>query len=188
MKGSWRVLSVQGSLHIFHFFWPDPNENNYWLYFCILCNKNAAKWSRQHAGEKYREYAQRSVCFVNKQVPWPHSNINVKFCTSRLCMKMSSFLFVHALAMPRILYIACGVPFPVWTPDNISGLISVVLWLLRWEVIQKISGNILLSGGRGGGKLFFEVVFVFKVIFIFRSSSFLRSSLIWGRLLNLFKE
>ena len=31
--------------------------------------KNAAKRSRQHAGGKYREYAQRSVCFVNKQVP-----------------------------------------------------------------------------------------------------------------------
>ena len=31
--------------------------------------KNAAKRSRQHAGKKYREYAQRRVCFVNKQVP-----------------------------------------------------------------------------------------------------------------------
>ena len=51
--------------------------------------------------------------------------------TSRLCMKMLSFLFVHAWAMPRILYLSCGVPFPVWTPDNISGLISVVQWLLR---------------------------------------------------------
>ena len=38
---------------------------------------------------------------------------NVKFCTSRLCMKMSSFLFVRAWAMPRILYLSCGVPFPV---------------------------------------------------------------------------
>ena len=43
MKGPWRVLSVEGSLHIFHFLWPDPNENNYWLYFCILCNKNGIK-------------------------------------------------------------------------------------------------------------------------------------------------
>ena len=33
--------------------------------------KNAAKRSRQHAGKKYREYAQRRVCFVNKQVPCP---------------------------------------------------------------------------------------------------------------------
>ena len=37
----------------------------------ILCLKNAAKRSRQHAGKKYREYAQRRVCFVNKQVPCP---------------------------------------------------------------------------------------------------------------------
>ena len=32
-------------------------------------NKNDAKRSRQHAGGKYQEYAQRSVCFVNNQVP-----------------------------------------------------------------------------------------------------------------------
>ena len=42
-----------------------------------------------------REYVQHCVCFVNEQVPWPDSNIIVKFCTSRLCMKMSSFLFVR---------------------------------------------------------------------------------------------
>ena len=91
--------------------------------------KNAAKWSRKHARKKYPEYAQRGVCM-------PHSNINVKFCTSRLCMKMSSFLFVHAWAKLRRSYLSCGVPFPVWTPDNISGLIAVVLWLLRWEIIN----------------------------------------------------
>ena len=43
--------------------------------------------------------------------------------------------------MPRILDLSWGVPFPVGTPDNISGWISVVLWLLRWEVIKKNSGN-----------------------------------------------
>ena len=32
-------------------------------------DKNAAKRSRQHAGKKYREYAERRVCFVNEQVP-----------------------------------------------------------------------------------------------------------------------
>ena len=47
MKGPWRVLSVQGSLHIFHFLWPDPNKNNSWLYFCILCNK---KWDQGTLG------------------------------------------------------------------------------------------------------------------------------------------
>ena len=40
---------------------------------------------------------------------------------SRLCMKMSSFLFVCAWAMPRILYSSCGIPFPVETPVIISG-------------------------------------------------------------------
>ena len=78
------------------------------------------------------EYVKRRVCIVNVQSS---------------CMKMLSFLFVQAWAIPRTSYLSCGVPFPFWTPDNISGLISVVLWLLRWEVIKKISGNILLSGG-----------------------------------------
>ena len=32
---------------------------------------------------------------------------------SHLCIKMSSFLFVCAWAMPRILYLSCGIPFPV---------------------------------------------------------------------------
>ena len=61
--------------------------------------------------KKYRkvEYVQRRVCFVNEQVPWPHS----KFCTSRLCMKMSSFLFLHACALSRMLYVSCGIPFSV---------------------------------------------------------------------------
>ena len=53
------------------------------------------------------------MCFINEQVPWPHSNINGRFYTSRLCMKMLSFLFVRAWAMPRILYLSCGVPFPI---------------------------------------------------------------------------
>ena len=61
-----------------------------------------------------------------------------KYCTvcalsiySRLCIKMSSFLFVRTWAMPRILYPSCGIPFPVWTPNNISGLTSVAVWLSR---------------------------------------------------------
>ena len=135
------MLSV--TLWVYPFFVYFKTE--YWPTFAV---KNAAKWRRQHAGKKYREYAQRRVCFVNEPVPWPHSNLNVKFCTSHLCMKMSSFLFVCAWAMPRILYLSCGVPFPFWTHDNISGLKSVVLWLLRWEVIKKNSGNILFSGGQ----------------------------------------
>merc|ERR1719206_114627 len=30
---------------------------------------------------------------------------------SRLCMKMSSFLFVRACTVPRMLYLSCGIPF-----------------------------------------------------------------------------
>ena len=71
------------------------------------------------------------IDFQNRKRNFSNRNINVQFCSSRLCIKMSSFLFVRAWAMPRILYLSCGVPFPVWTPVNISGLISVVLWLLR---------------------------------------------------------
>ena len=59
----------------------------------------------------------------------------------RLCMKMSSFLFVRVCAMPRISYLLCEVPFPVWTPDDISGLISVVPSLSREELSKKIAGN-----------------------------------------------
>ena len=61
------------------------------------------------------EYVQHRVCFVKvqQQVTCPHSNIYVKLCTSCLCIKISSFLFVRAWAMPRILYLSCGIPFPV---------------------------------------------------------------------------
>ena len=32
---------------------------------------------------------------------------------SRLCIKMPAFLFVRACAMLRMLYLSCGIPFPV---------------------------------------------------------------------------
>ena len=60
------------------------------------------------------------INYFNQRRGSRHSNINVKFCTSRLCMKMSSFLFVRAWEMPRIFHLSCGIPFPVRTPDNIS--------------------------------------------------------------------
>ena len=112
-------------------------------------------------------HVRRRVCFVNVQVPRPHSNIYVKLCNSRLCMKMSSFLFLRTWAMPRVLYLSCGVPFPVWTPDNISGLISVVLWLSRCEVIKEIAGIILLRGRANlfWGRLHFLVILIFVVVF-----------------------
>ena len=40
---------------------------------CMCSLKNAAKLRRQHAGEKYRKYAKRHVCFVNEHVPCPTS-------------------------------------------------------------------------------------------------------------------
>ena len=46
---------------------------------------------------------------------------------SRLCVKMLSFLCVRAWAMPRILYLLFGIPFPAWTPGIIFGLTSVVV-------------------------------------------------------------
>ena len=67
--------------------------------------------------------------------------VYVKFCTRRLCMKMSSFLFVGTWAMPHISYLSCGVPFPVWTHDDISGLILVVPWLSREELSKKNAGK-----------------------------------------------
>ena len=32
---------------------------------------------------------------------------------SRPCMKMLSFLFLRSRALPRMLYLSCGIPFPV---------------------------------------------------------------------------
>ena len=107
--------------------------------------------------------------------------------------------------MPQILYSTRWIPFLVWTLDNISGLISVVPWLSRWEVIKKMSGNIFLSWG-GPKKIWgkeqllrssaFLRLFSFFRSFSFlkstsfsrsssylRSSSFFRSSSFWGRLL-----
>ena len=49
-----------------------PNDNELGTVYCAkYCTKNAAKQTRQHAGEKYRktEYVQHYVCFVNEQVP-----------------------------------------------------------------------------------------------------------------------
>ena len=61
---------------------------------------------------------------------------------------MSSFLFVRAWAMPCTLYVLCGIPFPVLTSDKISGLMSVLVWLSRLEVIKKFQ-VILQRGGEG---------------------------------------
>ena len=48
--------------------------------------------------------------------------------------------------MPRILNLPYGVPFPVWTPDNFSGLISVVLWLCQAQL--KLASSLNWGDGR----------------------------------------
>ena len=47
-----------------------------------------------------------------------HSNIYVKICPSRLCIKMSSFLFMRTWEITRTLYVSCGIPFLVLTSDK----------------------------------------------------------------------
>ena len=46
---------------------------------------------------------------------------------SCLCMKMSSFLFVRACAKPRMVYLSCGIPFPV-IRHLLSFLVKHQLW------------------------------------------------------------
>ena len=53
------------------------------------------------------------LIFYKSFGPTPIYIIHVKICLSRLCMNMSSLLFVRTWAMPRILYLSCGIPFPV---------------------------------------------------------------------------
>ena len=45
-------------------------------------------------------------------------------------------LCAHGQCCVYNIYLSCGIPFPVWTPDIISGLTSVMAWLSRWEVIE----------------------------------------------------
>ena len=43
-----------------------------------------------------------------------------------VCSRLTvSACLVEPQLNPSLFYLSCGVPFPVWTPDNISGLISV---------------------------------------------------------------
>ena len=127
------VIIFFSFLFFFFFFLFSPSST--FLIEGVLGSKNL--FSERCLKCRKAKYVQHRVCFVIVQVPCPHSNIYVKLCTSRLCIKMSSFLFVSGCAMPRILYLSCEVPFPVWTPDDISGLISVVPWLSREELSKK---------------------------------------------------
>ena len=76
MKGPWHVvLSVEGSLHIFHFLWPDPNENNYWISFFILCNKNGIKGLWRDKGRPPLGLGPALV--LQWTLPWPYNTPNM---------------------------------------------------------------------------------------------------------------
>ena len=75
MNGPWRILSVQGSLHIFHFLWPDPNENNYLLYFWILCNKNGIKGVWGDNG--WPSLGPGPALVLQWTLPWPYNTPNM---------------------------------------------------------------------------------------------------------------
>ena len=48
-------------------------------------------------------------------------DIYVKLCPSRHCHENVEFSVLCTWTMSHLLYLSCGVPFPDWTPDNISG-------------------------------------------------------------------
>ena len=82
------------------------HEMELFLQLPNFLSKNAAKRSRQHAGKKYWEYAQGHVCFVNEQVPCPHSNVNVLQSFALVVFKWKCYLFclfVHGQC--RVYYI-----------------------------------------------------------------------------------
>ena len=71
MKGPWRALLVQGSPQFFHFLWPDPKENNYWLYLCILCNQNGIKGLWGQKGQPSLGLGPALV--LQWTLPWPYN-------------------------------------------------------------------------------------------------------------------
>ena len=85
-------------------------------------------------------------------VPCPCSVIHAKFCTSHLCMKMLYFLYVFACAMPCILYLLCGILFPVGTLITFSDKHQLWCGCQGETSSEKISDNII-EGGKGPKKL-----------------------------------
>ena len=75
MNGPWQALLVQGSPQIFNFLWPDLNKNNYWLYFCILCNKNGIKGLWRHKGQLSLGLGPALV--LQWTLPWPYNTPNM---------------------------------------------------------------------------------------------------------------
>ena len=93
------VVKYKDSSKLINGFWPQSNSilsksvveyQYFWRELRILDRqglhksfKNAAKRSRQHAGKRYWEYAQRHVCFVNVQSTL-HENVVFSVC-ARMC-------------------------------------------------------------------------------------------------------
>ena len=69
------------------------------------CKQKYASARHIHAGgiKKEKNTARRNM----------FSPVCALSINSRLCIKMSYLLFVRTWAMPRILYLSCGIPFPV---------------------------------------------------------------------------
>ena len=121
--------------------WLPNQASSQCMFFYIIRNFHIRKsyWKSQK-NENYIWNKQVSdIKMAAVRVQNMFSTMCASSMYSRICMKMSSFLYVHAWSMVCILYLSCGIPFQVWTPDNISGLMSVVVWLSRWQVINEKS-------------------------------------------------
>ena len=134
MKGPWRVLSVQGSLHIFHFLWPAPNENDYWLYFCILCNKNGIKglW-----GDNGRPSLGPGPALVLQwTLTWPYNTPNMALYILAIFLHSmqqngSKGLWGHkgqpSLGLGPVLVLQWTLPWPYNTPNMALFISAIVL-------------------------------------------------------------
>ena len=69
-------------------------------------------------------------CFVSNEL----SNSSPRYWSKSQRLEVS---IISKRPKRRILYLSCGIPFQVWTPDDIPGFTSAVVWQSRWEVIQK---------------------------------------------------
>ena len=134
MKGPWRALSVQGSLHILHFLWHRPNENSYWLYFCILCNKNGIKGLWGHKGPP--SLGPGPALVLQWTLPWPYNTPNMVFihwlyfCI--LCNKIGiRGLWGHkgppSLGLGPALVLQWTLPWPYNTPNMALYILAIFL-------------------------------------------------------------
>ena len=105
-----------------------PDFTNTFLEFPKM-SKNCA--SESSTSFEQTEQVKKNYYFVEGggQNPWVYNylkmqkkntakrNMSSAVCASsmysRLCMSMLFFLFLRARAMPRMLYLSCGIPFPV---------------------------------------------------------------------------